>query len=156
MSYTHFQVQQLRTRNVVTLLTSFVLYVGASSTAQLIGQLILMNTPQDETQMFTQPPLVANISLAGVVIPSLYFIYALIAVAVRELKARKLEKMAKTDSLCGCNCGDCNDHEHGEHGHDMAVSDEELAELESIVEKAMSKKPASKAGRKPGKRAAKK
>jgi hypothetical protein len=135
MTNLHFQVKQLRSQNMVTLMASLTLFVASLFTIALLPTLLIRYYYANQN-LLAQPPLLDSIPLIGFVVAKVFFLYAVVMVIKREMKARKLEVQAMNDD-CDCNCG----HYHHD---DMDVTDEEMAELESIVEKAMSAKKSSK------------
>lgn len=149
MSTTRFEVQQLRMQNAVCILMSIAIYVGVLFTVAILPSLLIQYLYAGQ-QLFEQPPILNYIPLVGFVVATAYFLYMLVAVAIREIRARKLVKLAMSEGECCGSCEGCMTH-----SEDLDVTDEELAELESIVEKAMSKKPA-KTAKKTGKRVSKK
>ncbi len=152
MSNAHFKIQQLRAQNGVCMISTVAVYMASLFTIAVLPSLIIRYF-YAEQQLFDQPQILDLVPVVAFAISTLYFLFGAGMSIARELSARKLEKTLATENCCGgsCGCADgscCNDS--------MDVSDEELAELESIVEEAMTKKAAKPAKKAAAKRSTKK
>lgn len=131
-----FEVQQLRTKNLVKSLESLSGFVAAVIANMLIPQLLIKYV-YDTTTLTVAPPIFEFLPIFTYGLALVYFLVAMIGNFVRERSARRIEKEI---SLCSCcSEGSCSNDEDD-------ISEEELKELEKIVDKALmpTKKTSSK------------
>lgn len=106
MNATHFQVNQLRLRSLVTLVEALLVSFVALIASAILPALLLRYVYAGQ-QLLAQPKVLEYLPLATFVVIVGYFLYAMVSGFMREMSARKLEKqLAATMMACGCDeCG---------------------------------------------------
>ncbi len=126
-SQTHFEIEQLRMRNLVDGVMSILGILAALLVVILLPSLLVRYVIPQE-QLLTEPLILELIPVVGFVLSFGYFLYAAVRSFQRAARARALEA-----SLAG----------YGEMVNDSEmISEAELAELEGIVEEALKSKSA--------------
>jgi len=127
---TAVKIQNLRAKNSQTLLEAITITIVALVINSMLP-LILVKYVYANKQLLSAPPIFDYIAVTSFVVTVLYFLYAFIANFKREREIAHLMEELEADEL------------------DELLTDEELKELESIVDEALSKKkPAKKSAKK--------
>jgi len=135
MNRAQFQVQYLMMKNTKEMITSLLLFVAALFLTAIAPSLLLRYVYAGQ-QLLAEPKLLEYIPLVSSLVASLYFIYAVVGCIIRSNKIKHL--MNEVEMMSDLDI-------------DSELSEVEIAELESIVDEAITKKkPAIKAGRKAG------
>ena len=122
---TGLAVQQLRIKNLTSVVSTLAVFVAAVVTNMLVPQLLIKYV-YDPTTLVTAPPIFEYLPLVTYGVALLYFIRVALDNFVREGRAKKMEREFGLGS-----CPECSDDE---------ISDEELKELEKIVDEALKPK----------------
>ena len=130
-SHTQFQIQELRARNQQKVLESILVLLAALFISALLPSLLLRYF-YDTAQLLEQPRALEYIPVVSFVVGIGYLLFALIGNMMREKKISQLQSELATMSH-DCNCG---------HAHDDAISSDELAELERMVDEVLDTKEA--------------
>lgn len=124
-SYKQFQIQDLRNQNNQRLLESLVGFLFALFAVALLPSLILQFF-FDRTQLLEQPAVLEYLPVIAFVLPTLYFLYALLTNFARSKRIAQLHKELENMNDC---CGHCHT--------DDAINSDELAELERMVDEVL-------------------
>jgi len=133
MTKNQFQVQYLMMKNSKEMLTSLVMFVAALFVT-IIAPSLLLRYVYAGQQLMEEPKLMEYIPLVSAIVASLYFIYAIVGCLIRSNKIKLL--MNQVDMMSDLDV-------------EASLNEDEIAELESIVDKAIAKKqPARQAVKK--------
>lgn len=113
-STSSFQVEQLRTRNIVATLEAIGVFL-LSLFLTAFGPSLLLRYVYGDQQLLEPPMLLEMLPVVSFVLGAGYFLYTMFTNITRERKARKLEKEVLTLGL-DCGCG-------GHHSHDFMTDD---------------------------------
>lgn len=111
-----FEVEQLRTQNVVWSVEAILMILASLFIVAILPSLLLRYV-YTNPQLMEQPKLLEVIPVAGFVIGIGFFLFAMVTNVMRELKARRLQKEVMT-MLDSC---DCEGGEHHHHSHEMSL-----------------------------------
>ena len=114
---------ELRVANIYMILVSLLLFMAALFSTAILPQILLRYLYAGQ-KLTAEPKLLEMIPLVSFGIATLYFLYALVVTTLREMKIKRMKT---------------NDCQH-DRETDADLSDSELAELEAIVDEAISSK----------------
>ncbi len=128
MNTLQFRISQLRVRNQQVVIEGIMVLIAALFVSALLPSLLVRYVYATQN-LTAEPALLGAIPTAAFAIGMLYFLYAMVMVLVRERRAKVLERELEALMPAMAN---------------TSLPEAELAELESIVDKAL----AQKSGRK--------
>jgi len=126
---TEFNIQQLRTKNLVKSVQALTGFVGAVVANMVIPQLLLKYI-YDPTTLMEAPAIFELLPLVTYSLALIYFLYTLVSNFTSEREAKKLEREMNLYS--------------NDEVDDGEITQEELKELEAIVEEALKPKKKTK------------
>ncbi len=128
MNTLQFRISQLRVRNQQVVIESILVLVAALFVSALLPSLLVRYVYATQN-LTAEPALLGAIPTAAFALGILYFLYAMGMVLIRERKAKLLEKEMEAMMPAMAHA---------------SLPESELAELESIVDKALAHKSGKK------------
>ena len=124
-SYIHLHIQDLRARNQQKVLEAIMVGIVALMTVALLPS-ILVQYFYDVATLTAEPEVLRNIPVVSYILTAGYFLYAVVGNLMREKKIKQLLSQAESVGAPAATSMT-----------DAAISDEELAELEAMVDEVL-------------------